>query len=177
MVKVAFIAGLRESTDPAGVLQRMNATLCGTFERSYVTAACAVVEPETETVRYALAGHPAPLIVSPSGLDVRQLDERGYVLGMFPSAAYATADVTMPAGSRLIAYTDGVTETPDHGDDLFGLERLMAFARAEHHRQAAPFADALLGELRRFSRGAPVPHDDVTILVVDVQLTQQPAPV
>ena len=73
----------------------------------------------------------------------------------------------MCAGSRLIAYTDGVTETMDHGDDLFGVERLITFARAESTRQSESFADALLAELRRFGRGA-VAHDDVTILVVDV---------
>ena len=171
MVKVAFIAALRDSTDPAGVLHRMNTTLCGTFEGSYVTAGCAIVDPEAETVRYALAGHPPPLVVSPTGHHVRQLDERGYVLGMFPSAAYTTATAPMPGGSRLIAYTDGVTETPDHGDDLFGLERLIAFARAERRQRAESFADALLAELRRFARGATVPHDDVTILVIDLDPT------
>jgi sigma-B regulation protein RsbU (phosphoserine phosphatase) len=169
MVKVAFNAALRESADPAGVLQRMNATLNGMFERSYVTAACGFVDPEGQRLKYALAGHPPPLLVSRDGSDVWQLDERGYVLGMFPSAAYTTTTVAMPIGSRLIAYTDGVTETPDRGDDLFGLERLIAFARDERSRQAGPFGDALLAELRRFARSSPVPHDDVTILVVDVE--------
>jgi phosphoserine phosphatase RsbU/P len=168
MVKVAFNAALGETTDPAVVLARMNATLSGMFERSYVTAACVFLDPETRTMQYALAGHPSPLLVLPAGSDVRPLDERGFALGMFPSAAYTTTTVGMPAGARLIAYTDGVIETPNHGDDLFGMERLIAFARVEHGRPPAPFADALLAELRRFAHRAPTPHDDVTIVVVDV---------
>ncbi len=44
MVNVAFAAGLRETLDPAVVLQHMNATLCGLFERSYVTAACVIFD-------------------------------------------------------------------------------------------------------------------------------------
>ena len=51
MVKVAFMAGLRETDDPGALLQRMNATLCGMFERSYVTAASAVLRPDEEFVR------------------------------------------------------------------------------------------------------------------------------
>jgi len=63
MVKVAFTGGLRETADPGAILQRMNTTLCGMFERSYVTAACAVLRPDPGIVSYALAGHPPALLL------------------------------------------------------------------------------------------------------------------
>jgi sigma-B regulation protein RsbU (phosphoserine phosphatase) len=168
MVKVAFAAGVRETDDPGAILQRINMTLCGMFERSYVTAACAVLRPDVKTLSYALAGHPSPLLLPAHDGHVVSLDERGLFLGMMPSASYATTTVPIEAGTRLILYTDGITETPARDGDLFGVERLITFAADERHRPPGSFADALLAMLRRFAGREALPHDDVTLLVVDM---------
>jgi sigma-B regulation protein RsbU (phosphoserine phosphatase) len=169
MVKVAFTAGVRETDDPGAILQRINTTLCGMFERSYVTAACTVLRPDAGTLSYALAGHPSPLLLLPAhDGQVVSLDERGLFLGMMPSAGYTTTTVPIEAGMRLILYTDGITETPARDGDLFGVERLITFAADERHRPPGSFADALLARLRRFAGRAALPHDDVTLLVVDM---------
>ena len=167
MVKVAFAAALGETIDPAGVLERMNTTLGGMFERSYVTAACVFVEPDTRILKYALAGHPPPLIVNGNS-DVVRLDQRGLFLGMFPSATYNTETITLEAGSRVLMYTDGVTETADRHEELFGIDRLMAFVAAKRTQLPAHFADALVTTLLEFSGRTTLVHDDVTILVADV---------
>ena len=167
MVKVAFTASLRDTHEPGALLQRMNTTLCGMFERAYVTAACAVVRAEAGVVRYALAGHPSPLLLPHDAGEAIQLDERGLFLGIMPSATYVTATAALEPGGRLILYSDGVTETPGRDDDLFGVERLSAFASAERHRTPTAFADALIASLRRFAGSHTLPHDDVTLVVLD----------
>ena len=75
-----------------------------------------------------------------------------------------------PASARLILYTDGVTETPDAREDLFGLERLTALTVAE--RDAAPevFADRVIGALHDFANTGAFVHDDVTLVIVDVAI-------
>jgi sigma-B regulation protein RsbU (phosphoserine phosphatase) len=168
MVKVAFTAALRETDDPGALLQRMNATLCGMFERSYVTAAAAVLRPQEGILRYALAGHPSPLLLPGLNGDVVSLDERGLFLGFIPSATYTTTTVQIRSGARLILYSDGVTETPAPDGDLFGPERLSALAATERLRPCDSFADALMSSLQRFAGSASLPHDDVTLLVIDV---------
>jgi sigma-B regulation protein RsbU (phosphoserine phosphatase) len=168
MVKVAFAAGLRETRDPAELLQRMNLTLCGLFERSYVTAACALIRPDERVVSYAAAGHPPPLLVPGGDSTVLHLEERGLFLGVMPSAAYSTATVSIPSGARLIVYSDGLTETPGPNEELFGIDRLTAFADAERNKPPALFADALMTTLRRFADRDTLPHDDVTLVVVDL---------
>jgi sigma-B regulation protein RsbU (phosphoserine phosphatase) len=110
MVKVAFGAGLRETADPGAILRAMNTTLCGMFERSYVTAACIVIWPDGGSLTYALAGHPPPLLLPERDGRVVVLDERGLFLGFTPSATYTTS--TVPIGSRAAArlvcrYTHG----------------------------------------------------------------------
>jgi sigma-B regulation protein RsbU (phosphoserine phosphatase) len=168
MVKVAFAAGLRETQDPAELLERMNLTLCGLFDRSYVTAACALVRPDERVVNYAAAGHPPPLLVPGGDSTVLRLEERGLFLGVMPSAEYTTATVTVAGGARLIVYSDGLTETPGRNEELFGIERLTAFADEDRNKPPAVFADALMTTLRRFADRETLPHDDVTLVVVDL---------
>lgn len=164
MVKVAFVAQARRTDDPAAILDGMNRTLCGMFERAYVTAACARVD--RTSVRYALAGHPPPVLVSSDGR-VSVLDRRGLFIGMFPSATYSSETIAVPNGARLILYTDGVTEASAPGsDDLFGLDRLKDLARATVDLRVRAFADKLMAEVTTFAR-APL-HDDVTVVAVDV---------
>jgi len=96
------------------------------------------------------------------------LDERGLFLGVMPSATYTTATVAVGAGTRLILYTDGVTETPAENGDLFGVERLGAFAAREKQKPPAVFADALMAALHGFAESTTLQHDDITLVVVDV---------
>ena len=170
MVKVAFTAELRETDDPGVILERMNGTLCGMFERSGdVTAVCAVLRPETSTLAYAAAGHPPPLLIPAAAEEVVSLDLRGVVLGIIPGATYTTTTIAAGRGARLILYTDGVTETPDpHWDDLFGIERLRALAATKRDQSPSSFADEVMASLQRFAGGLAERHDDVTLLIVDV---------
>jgi phosphoserine phosphatase RsbU/P len=173
MVKVAFTAGCHDTDDPGAIMDRMNATLCGMFERSFVTAAVAVLRPDERIVSYAAAGHPPPLLLPDGNGRVVMLDERGIFLGFTPSAAYTTATAPIGPGARLILYTDGVTETPAPDGDLFGAERLHAFAAGERDRPGDAFADALMNALKGFARRKTLPHDDVTLVVVDVQTAER----
>lgn len=175
MVKVAFTSALHDTRDPGTVLTRMNTTLSGMFARSYVTAACGVIDTRERVFRYALAGHPPPLLVDRTRGTSVALDERGMVLGFTPSATFTTASVPLAADARLVLYTDGVTETPAD-DDFFGFERLAASTVAERGTPPDGFADRLVRSLREFARSEGpdddrgFAHDDVTLLVVDVAI-------
>jgi sigma-B regulation protein RsbU (phosphoserine phosphatase) len=192
MVKVAFTSTLHDTQDPGAVLARMNTTLCGMFARSFVTAACVIVRPAERSLRYALAGHPPSLLVQRDTGAVISLDQRGIVLGFTPDATYATASVPLPGNARLVLYTDGVTETPGAGDDLFDIERLTSLAVEERGRTPESFASRVVQALRtytgsngtRYDYGEPpkrsaeadtqayigFEHDDVTLVVVDIDI-------
>jgi sigma-B regulation protein RsbU (phosphoserine phosphatase) len=175
MVKVAFASALHDTRDPGAVLTRMNATLSGMFARSYVTAACGVIDTRDRVLHYALAGHPPPLLVDRTRGTSIALDERGIVLGFTASATFTTTSVPLATEARLVLYTDGVTETPAD-DDFFGFERLAALTLAERATLPEVFADRVVRSLREFARSADpssnggFDHDDVTLAVVDIAI-------
>jgi phosphoserine phosphatase RsbU/P len=181
MVKVAFTSSLADTIDPGAILTRMNRTLCGMFDRSFVTAACVVVSGARRIAHYALGGHPPPLLVRRADGSVTELDERGIFLGFDAAATYTTATLRLESDARLVLYTDGVIEAPGHGGDLFGVERLAALVASTRADTPAAFADHLVRALHRFAGSrdpaysdrdpaGSMAHDDVTLVVIDIDI-------
>ncbi len=166
MVKVAFSAEVPHADDPGLVLTGMNGMLVRPLgrDREFVTAAYVIADVGTSTVRYARAGHPPPLILLPDG-SVNELSEGGTILGKFPGVHYAGASSPLPPGSRMLLYTDGVTEAMSPAREGFGVDRLTAHLRATARQSPERCADSLLAAIADW-RGGRL-DDDITVLVVE----------
>lgn len=174
MVKVAFSAEVPYADDPGTVLSGMNAMLVGPLgrDREFVTAAYVLFDHRSAELSYARAGHPPPLLLHPDG-HVAPLDAGGTILGKFTGITYERTVVPMPVGSRVLLYTDGVTETMNHSREAFGIDRLTAQLAASGGRSASECVDGVLDALARWRGGAKL-EDDVTVLVVDHVATSAP---
>ena len=165
MVKIALAVQEGEVADPGAVLTHMNRALYGRFEKAYVTAVFAFIDPAAGTLTYASAGHPSPLLRRGDGR-VESLDERGIVLGFMPDATYGTAIVRgLVAADRVVFYTDGITEAARGDGEFFGdreFQRQLATGSAQ---TADRFLTTLVDAARRWV-GADF-ADDVTVVVVD----------
>ncbi len=149
---VATIRGLLESivkttTSPGPFLQRLNATYCSIFananELMFASAACLRVDLDTATLRFANAGHPLPLIAAPDGSVAAAAcpdNALGSAIGLFPEATYAECTAPFSPHSRIVFYTDGITEAQNPQKEEFGEERLTA---ALHAASSSPLSDAL----------------------------------
>lgn len=169
MLKVAFAGQVENAENPARVLAGLNRALCGKFEEHFVTAAYLFVDLAQGVMRYAGAGHPPLLIASPADGEVRPVEENGLMLGLFPEAAYTSAEIHLQAGDRCLLYTDGLFEATDGDRNEFGKPRLGQFLRAHAELPAPQLAAALLEDVARWS-GHSVgrrQEDDITLLVLD----------
>ena len=118
------------STDPGSVLDRLDRLVLGLGlgTLATVTYACAVPDrhdPGSWRLHVATAGHPALVWHRPDGA-VQQLDEpRGLMIGVDAGRPRRTVSYELPAGSTVVAYTDGLVE--HRGADLdVGTEELIA---------------------------------------------------
>ena len=143
----------------------------------YVTAVFLRLHPESAEIEIVSAGDNPAVLLSPQhpkggrAEDPEQPDgsaqlisASGTPLGMIPGMRYQTERLAFPAGSRLLLYTDGLTEV-FRGDDEFGTERLVAAFRDNSSLPAGAVLDSLWETLRSFSLNAPQ-RDDMTALVV-----------
>lgn len=131
--------------------------------RRYVTAIFARLDPDGGLLEIVNAGHnPGALIDADGG--VLMIEASGTPLGMLPGMSYAAEMLPFPAGSRLLLYTDGLTEV-FRGEEEFGSERLAEAFREAPGDDAEKSLDAVWAQLRQFSTGGPQ-TDDMTALAI-----------
>ncbi len=171
MLKVAFAGQAAHAHDPARVLAGLNRSLCGKFEEHFVTAAYLFVDLEKSLLRYSAAGHPPLMLASRAAGKVREIEENGVMLGMFPEAAYSSMEIRVGPGDRCLLYTDGVLEAKNAAQEEFGKPRCKEFLETQRDIPAARFANALIDSIARFSghNSGRAQEDDITLLVLDFQ--------
>lgn len=152
--------------DPALMLEAADSVLRSQFPERYTTAFVAVVDPVTQLMAYANAGHPAPLVRAPGG-QVNPLFGHGLPLGVTGFAAHNHVHHrALGPDTLLVLYTDGITEATQ---DVLEGERTLRAALAE--------LPAGRAHLARYLHDAVLTHpsrDDVAMLTV---LIEDPAPI
>jgi sigma-B regulation protein RsbU (phosphoserine phosphatase) len=146
---------------PGEVLTRLNELLVNDFPLGkFVTLVYAVLDPVARTVVFANAGHLRPLLINESGEHFLDVD-RGLPLGL-ASGDYSEMELTLSAGSKLIFYSDGITEAENSAQEEYGVCRLV-----EHAIKPGASALSIVDEVHSFSNGGGV-RDDASAVFVGV---------
>jgi phosphoserine phosphatase RsbU/P len=147
---------------PGEVLTRLNSLLVDDFPAGkFVTLVYAVLDPATRNVVFANAGHLHPLLIDDNGAQFLDT-ERGLPLGI-GCGDYSETSVTLSKGSRLVFYSDGITEAVNAEEQEYGLQRL-----AEHAAVDEASAVSIVDDVRGFANGSGV-RDDATVVFVGVK--------
>jgi sigma-B regulation protein RsbU (phosphoserine phosphatase) len=156
------------SGGPGDLLQMLNRRLCQKrIEGSFVTAFIGFYEPSTGQLRYASAGHPAPLLPSSAGRQPRFLDAAGGLpLGIVEEALFDEATIKLVAGETLLLYTDGISEARAPDGQMFGTEGIEG-SLAGFGGDAKGVIDRLRESLTAHQNGRR-PDDDQTALAIHV---------
>jgi sigma-B regulation protein RsbU (phosphoserine phosphatase) len=138
---------------PGEVLTRLNSLLVDDFPAGkFVTMVYAVLDPASRTVVFANAGHLRPLFIDNDGDHFLEV-ERGLPLGL-GCGDYTDTVIQLSPGSKLIFYSDGITEAVDGSEQEYGTSRLV-----EHAVKPGTSAVTLVDEVRSFASGAGVRDD------------------
>ena len=153
-------------SDTATIMERSNIALCANNDATmFVTCWLGILDTVTGELRYTNAGHNSPIIYTNG--EVRYLKgAHSMVLGGLETVKYKEQSVKLNQGDKLILYTDGVTEAHNIKEELFGEDRLLAFATEHINDAANEFIPALRQALNDFSEGKEQ-FDDITMLMVE----------
>ena len=155
-----------ENTSPKELVEKANRVMWrNTTEAKFITLFYALLDVDGKTVRYANAGHNAPILTREDGAQVR-LEEGGLILGVFQERAYEQGEIEVRPGDRLVMFTDGVSEAVDGEGEEFGEERLAEASRSGRQLSAEALHHCLLDRVTEFCGGEF--EDDATVLVVAV---------
>jgi serine phosphatase RsbU (regulator of sigma subunit) len=144
----------------------LNADLyASTQGQRYATMIYATLDAAARRMRLVNAGHPGALLCAPPPGARTEVRSTGPALGLMHEARFTCTDLSVPVGSILVAFTDGVSEALDASDIEFGADRVSVVVDRFRQATAATVCAALLDDVRRH-RGARQHQDDVTVLVV-----------
>jgi len=144
---------------PGEVLTKLNRLLVEDFPAGrFVTMVYAVLDPAKRTLTFSNAGHLRPLLIS--GSSAQFLDvERGIPLGLGPGG-FSEVEMKLPIGSRVVFYSDGITEAENQAGEEYGWGRLQ-----KHFLRTDASADSLLDDVRSFADGSGL-RDDASVILV-----------
>ncbi len=122
------------------------------------TCLCAIYDPVSGQVTAATAGHPGPALVHPDGTVSFPEVPVSPPLGLGEGLPMETMTVTLPEGSRLALFTDGLFESRDRDPDagLAALRAALAGPARTPEETCTAVIDAMLPTR---------PSDDVALLV------------
>jgi len=144
---------------PAETLSKLNQLMVEDFPSGrFVTLIYAVLDPQKRTLKFASAGHLPPLLVE--GDDAHfLLSEAGTPLGLSKSG-FSESEIYFKEGSRLVLYSDGITEAAGSDNEEYGAARLC-----EHVLNPHASSESLLADVRHYVDGAGL-QDDATVIFV-----------
>lgn len=154
----------QQKDTPAEIFRKANNQLCeNNQEGMFVTAWMGILQISTGKLTYVNAGHNPPLIKGADGT-FRYLKCRpAFVLAGLEDISYQQDELQMQKGDSIYLYTDGVTESINVEEALYGEERLCTVLN--QHAQDTPenilkavkeSMDAFVGKAEQF--------DDITML-------------
>ncbi|KOV64161.1 PP2C family protein-serine/threonine phosphatase [Streptomyces sp. MMG1121] len=155
-VRGMALAGSR----PGELLGMLNQLLDATVQPALGSAVCCRYRPETHTLVWAQAGHPAPLLFRDGTGRVLTAPD-GVLLGATSGAVYGQAEETLRPGDLLLLHTDGLV--PGHVTTA-AVDRLLDLApRFGAARTAQDCVRTLVEEFGGAGR-----EDDACVLVARV---------
>lgn len=120
---------------------------------------------EAESLRYAIAGQPPPIVRRRDGrIEELPLPVHRIPVGALPEGRYETLTAVIEPGDLVVGYSDGVTDARSPSGELYEVDRLRAVIAA-----SPPDPDAVVANILEavdvFTRGT-TQYDDLTLVAV-----------
>ena len=168
-----------DEDDPAHLLKQMNEEFYKIGKRTgdviFVTAAHMIFDVVHGVVRYAVAGHPSPLVMDHTTGEVSLLVSEDYqspAAGLLEEAEYCSFERSLEKEQTFLLYTDGAVEAMNVQQNEFGLDQLLhSMAGWNKALGRGSLPDYLIELLNAHMDTVPA-SDDICLLAVEISKAQ-----
>jgi serine phosphatase RsbU (regulator of sigma subunit)/anti-sigma regulatory factor (Ser/Thr protein kinase) len=134
----------------------------------FVTCLYAILDPLSGRIEYANAGQDLPYLRR--GGEVSELRATGMPLGLMQGMFYEEKEITLAPGDSILFYSDGLVEAHNAAREMFGFPHLRKLL--EENLDGTPVIDFLLAELASFTGDGWEQEDDVTLVTLHRENSQ-----
>ena len=152
---------------PGSVMRAANQRmLADTHGGLFTTLFYGLLDTQSGVLTYCNAGHPPPYRLAVNqDHQPEALYRTGMPLGISLEASWTEGRIQLTPGDVLLLYTDGVVESHNPDNELFGNNRMLEIAASLKHRSPRHVQDAIISELRAFT-GNEKQFDDLTLVLI-----------
>ncbi|RPI74354.1 MAG: GAF domain-containing protein [Ignavibacteriales bacterium] len=155
-----LVAGIKHS--PGEVLQQLNEILIKDLPSArFVTMVYAILNPGKGTLVFSNAGHLKPVLKNSSGIKFLETTD-GMPLGI-TEGTFSESEIQLSPGSKIVFYSDGVTEAMNYLSEEYGDEKLI-----KHLSEQNATIESVINNVREFTKGTQ-PFDDITVLMIEAK--------
>jgi PAS domain S-box-containing protein len=152
--------------DPAKVIYSSNNSITQDSKSGmFVTLFFGMLSEKGRSLTYVNAGHNPPVLFRSHDGTVEKLMPTGIVLGVVENQEYESRSLKIDRDDVLVMYTDGVTESINSREELFGEKRLIEIIRNNAHLPAQVILEQILSSVKEFAGDMPQ-FDDITLLII-----------
>jgi sigma-B regulation protein RsbU (phosphoserine phosphatase) len=160
-----YNSALDNGLSPSAIFTQMNKALCQNNDTCmFVTALCGNLDLDTGKLVMANAGHMNPVLHGAKHQGELIVDD-GTVLGLMENQEYSNIEHRIDRGTRLLMYTDGISEAFNSIGEQYDEKRLLNFVSQSNAVSATQLGKATLEDVSQFVKGAEQ-SDDITLLVL-----------
>ncbi len=166
MSKIALENHRIDTRKPGKLLTKLHHNIYNKTNNHFVTACSAVLDRNSRTLTYSLAGHPRPYLIKSSG-EVTQLEGRGAALGLKENPQYEENSIVLSAGDQVLFVTDGVIECRNQQNHELDPDQIEKRIQRLVKTDRSNITSDLLKDLNDFM-GQEQFEDDVTLVLLTV---------
>ncbi|MEW6357867.1 MAG: PP2C family protein-serine/threonine phosphatase [Planctomycetota bacterium] len=163
---------MKEPIGPGELLHQLDVFATAQLEGTdlFLSAFSGILDFGEKKLIYSNHGHPPQILYQKREGRIQLLKPRSPLLGIGipgPPPQESETDLPLERGDRVILFTDGITETHGRNEEMFGQERLEAFATEHASLPPKQFNEALTQAIDTFREG-PI-RDDLFLLTIRVK--------
>ncbi len=152
--------------DPARAIVAANNIITADSQSGmFVTLFFGTLREADRTLTYVNAGHNPPIVYRSADGSLEELMPTGIILGAAENREYFSRSITINRNDIVVMYTDGVTESINAREEMFGEERLRTIIRNNAHSTPGEILGQILAGVAQFTGDMPQ-FDDITLLII-----------
>lgn len=135
-----------------------------TNTEKFVTFFLGILDTESHTFHYSSAGHDYPYLLHTDNT-YTQLKTGGLPLGVMDNQDYEEETIDMKPGDKLVIFSDGIIDSRNKNDEMFGEKRLEQLLLKENKNTGKELMDNTFSESIEHTENQQ-PFDDMTMVVL-----------
>ena len=149
---------------PAQTLSDINTAICNkNIEDMFVTVWLGIIDLSTGKMICANAGHEYPMLKKPGERYEIIKDKHDLVLGAMKGWKYDEYELLMEPGASLFLYTDGLSETINPQEKMFGTDRILEQLNTNPNCSTEETLTGMKEAVDKYIDGKE-PFDDLTMM-------------